>query len=280
MYQSKKKFPVALQLYSLRQSAEKDLAATLALVRSMGYDALELAGLYGRTAEEMRDAVHAAGLVAISAHVPYVELAADMAGTVQKYKTIGCKYIAIPYLNAEHRPGSSGYADVLENFRALGKICNDSGITLLYHNHDFEFMPLADGRLALDALYEEIPAELLQTEIDTCWVKVAGHDPAEYIRKYAGRSPLVHLKDFHLQGALDYTPYELIGIRNSGAKTFDDIFSFRPLGQGMQDIPAILDASAYAEAQWVVVELDAPSPNATPEDDVRNSIDYLRSIGL
>ena len=280
MYQAKKKFPIALQLYSLRQSAEKDLAATLALVKSMGYDALELAGLYGRTAEEMRDALKSAGLTAISAHVPYVELIVDMEGTVQKYKTIGCEYIAVPYLNAEHRPGSEGYGDVLENFKKLGRICKAGGIQLLYHNHDFEFIPLADGHIALDALYEEIPAELLQTEIDTCWVKVAGHDPAEYIRKYAERSPIVHLKDFHLQGALDYTPYELIGIRNSDAKSFDDIFSFRALGQGMQDIPAILDASADAGSKWVVIELDAPSPNSTPEDDVRNSLEYLRSIGL
>ena len=50
------------------------------------------------------------------------------------------------------------------------------GIQLLYHNHDFEFVKL-DGEYALDVLYSTIPADLLQTEIDTCWVKVAGVDP-------------------------------------------------------------------------------------------------------
>lgn len=61
-------------------------------------------------------------------------------------------------------------------------------MTLLYHNHDFEFAK-KDGEYLLDIMYRDIPASLLQTEQDTCWVKASGVDPAAYIRKYSGRRP-------------------------------------------------------------------------------------------
>ena len=67
----------------------------------------------------------------------------------------------------------------------------------LYHNHDFEFVKMPNGQYALDYIYTEIPADLLQTELDICWVKVAGEEPVDYIKKYAGRAPVVHLKDFY-----------------------------------------------------------------------------------
>ena len=61
-------------------------------------------------------------------------------------------------------------------------------------------------------LYSTIPADLLQTEIDTCWVNVAGVNPSEYIEKYAGRCPVVHLKDFKKTGSGQGKMYALIGI--------------------------------------------------------------------
>ena len=148
----------------------------------------------------MKAAIEDAGLVALSAHVPFQELVADMAGTIQKYVEIGVKFIAIPYLMEEDRPGTPKFEGNVKLFEEIGKACKAKGIQLLYHNHDFEFVKMADGRYALDYIYDTIPADLLQTEVDTCWVKVAGEDPAAYVKKYTGRSPVVHLKDFHKEG--------------------------------------------------------------------------------
>ena len=80
---------------------------------------------------------------------------------------------------------------------------------LCYHNHDFEFVKL-NGEYALDILYKEVPADILETEVDTCWVKVAGEDPGAYLRKYTGRAHIVHLKDF--SGEKSEHMYALIGI--------------------------------------------------------------------
>jgi len=198
------------------------------------------------------------GLVPLSAHVPFVDLMADIPGTVAAYKEIGCSYIAIPYLTPEYRPGNEKFNEVIEGAKAIGAECAKQGIVLLYHNHDFEFEKI-DGEYALDMLYRVVSKDLLQTEIDTCWVNVGGENPAEYIRKYTGRAPVVHLKDFYMPGKKPEHMYSLIGIQDDKKDAEEEAFGFRPVGKGMQDIPAILAASEDAGAEWVVVEQDRPA---------------------
>lgn len=142
-----KTLPVALQVFSVRDDAEKDFKGTMQKVKEMGYDGVELAGLYGHTAAQIRQMLDEVGIRAISAHIPYVELIADMEGIVDQYMAIGCEYIVIPYLNDEYRPGVENFGQVLESIAKLGSVCRRKGVTLLYHNHDFEFITMEDGLL-------------------------------------------------------------------------------------------------------------------------------------
>ena len=91
-----KKFPVGVQVYSVRDDASADLRSTLEKIKAMGYDGVEFAGLYGNEPAAIKAMCAEIGLVPISAHVPYAELIADTVGTVAKYVEIGCKYIAVP----------------------------------------------------------------------------------------------------------------------------------------------------------------------------------------
>ncbi|MBQ7346431.1 MAG: sugar phosphate isomerase/epimerase [Clostridia bacterium] len=268
-------FPVAIQMYTLRNEAKANLYATLKKVKELGYDGVEFAGLYGHTPEEVRDMCKDIGLDPISAHVPYVDMIADAEGVLAQYAAIGCKYVAVPYLKEEHRPGTENFAEVIKNIAMLGGVAKKLGMTLLYHNHDFEFMKI-DGKYALDILYEEVPADLLQTELDMCWVNVGGENPVEYLLKYSGRAPVVHLKDFVGEKSDDM--YELIGIEKK-APARPANFEFRPVGSGKQDFPAILKASEKAGAKWVVVEQDQATMGLTPMESAAKSREYLRSIG-
>ena len=269
------KFPVAIQMYTLRKEAEANLYATLKQVKAMGYDGVEFAGLYGHKPEEVRDMCADIGLVPLSAHVPYVDMVKDAEGVLGMYATIGCEYVVVPYLIPEHRPDSDQFPQVIENIRAIGEVANRLGLTLLYHNHDFEFMKL-DGKYALDVLYETIPANLLQTELDTCWVNVGGEVPAEYLLKYSGRAPVLHLKDFVGEKSDDM--YELIGI-DKKAPARPANFAFRPVGYGKQDFPTILAAAEKAGVKWVVVEQDQPTQENTPMECADMSRKYLVTIG-
>lgn len=268
-------FKVAVQVYSVRDDAAADFRGTLEKIKKIGYDGVEFAGLYGHTAEEVKALCNEIGLVPISAHVPFDGMRKDPEGVLATYATIGCKYVAVPYLVEADRPGTPGFEKTIADIATIGKVAKKLGIQLLYHNHDFEFIKI-DGKYALDILYDTIPAEYLQTELDTCWVNVGGVNPSDYIRKYTGRAPVVHLKDFY--GKKSENMYELIGIQ-SNAPQKPEGFEFRPVGSGLQDFPAILSASKDAGAEWVVVEQDKPSMGLSPLESITKSREYLKSIG-
>ena len=189
------------------------------------------------------------------------------------YAEIGCKYVAIPYLTDEYRPGSENFGQVIEGAKMLGKKAKDLGMTLCYHNHDFEFVKI-DGEYALDILYKEVPKELLETELDTCWVNVGGENPSEYIIKYSDRTSIVHLKDF--VGSKTENMYALIGIDEDKEKQSTGKFEFRPVGYGVQNFEDILDAAEKVSAQWVIVEQDEPSMRKTPMECAQMSAEYLK----
>lgn len=270
--------PVAVQVYSVRDSAEANLADTLRKIKDMGYDGVEFAGLYGYDPMYIKGLVEGIGLVPVSAHIPLDEMLADPEKTFSAYATIGVKFAAVPYVNPDRRPGAENFKKTISDIAMLGEIARKHGITLLYHNHDFEFTKV-DGEYGLDILYKEVPAEFLQTELDTCWVNVGGEVPAEYIAKYSGRCPVVHLKDFHMSGKLPKHLYALIGIEEEEKEDEPSTFEFRPVGHGMQDMPSILEASVKGGAQWVVVEQDEPSMGLSRMDSIKTSREYLKSIG-
>ena len=272
-----KKALIGYQIYSAREDAERDLPGTLLKIKEMGYDGVEFAGFYHYTVEEVKKALDDAQIQAISAHVPLKEIEQDMFKTISDYKAIGVKYIAVPYTDEACRPGGPDFAKTIRRIYKFGRLCREAGIQLLYHNHDFEFMKIC-GQYGLDFIYDAVDEDTLKTEIDTCWVKYAGEDPANYVRKYAGRCPVVHLKDYvGVKGGK--TPYALIGMEDTSAKPDEIAFEFRPVGHGCQDIPSIVNAGLESGAEWFIVEQDL-SVGRPALTACQMSIDYLKSIGL
>jgi len=270
------KLKIGLQLYSVRDDMAADFEGTLKAVAEMGYEGVEFAGLYGHSIAEVKALCKKYGLVPVSAHVSLAEMLEDLPGTLKAYKDLGCEYIVVPYLPEEYRPQAGNFEETLKILEYVGREAAAAGLTLLYHNHDFEFTVI-DGEYYLDTIYRRVSAEYLQTEIDTCWANVGGADPSEYVRKYTGRAPVVHLKDFYKKGHKNEGLYELIGIEKK-ASASEESFGFRPVGFGMQNMPEIIKASEDAGARWLVVEQDRPSPEHTAMEDVRRSIDYLKSL--
>lgn len=268
------KFSIAVQLYSVRDEMASDFMGTLKKVKEMGYEGVEFAGLFGKTADEVKEMCRQAGLVPISAHVPFVDMMKDP-DMLKVYAEIGCKYVVIPYLTEEYRPGQEKFSDVIAGAKSLGESAKALGMKLGYHNHDFEFDKIG-GEYALDVIYREVPADLLETEIDTCWVNVGGENPADYVRRYPGRASILHLKDF--AGSKSENMYALIGIDEDEKKDTGGKFEFRPVGSGVQDFPEILKAAEEVGTEWIVVEQDSPSMGMTSMESIKSSIDYLKTI--
>ena len=252
-------FKLGYQLYSAREEAEKDLRATLHSVKEMGYDGVEFAGFYGHGAGEVAQLLRQTGLQAVSSHVPLDTLETDLEKTTDDHRRIGCRYIAIPHLPPERAPGGEAFAATIRSIARIGAYLKREGIGLLYHNHDFEFTEVS-RQYGLDFLYDAVADDMLASELDTCWIRVAGEDPAAYIRKYAGRCPVVHLKDY-VGTKGEQAVYALIDRsgKDDQAVAASDTFDFRPVGYGVQDIPAILRAGTESGTRWFVVEQDRSS---------------------
>ena len=247
--------PVAAQVYSVRDEAAADFEKTMLRLAKMGYDGVELAGLYGKSPKEIRDCLDRVGLHAVSAHVPITDFEQDLGGTVQIYKEIGCPYVAIPYLDKERWYGGGRYQETLEKIVKISEKCREAGMELLYHNHHFEFEKTDEGNYQLDAFYERISAEHLKTELDLCWVKVGGADPAAYLKKYAGRCPIVHVKDFI------YRDGEVVLVA---------------VGDGDVLAEAVVPAAVGSGARWLVVEQDSHT-FGTPMENMEKSLRCVKS---
>ena len=269
--------PVGLQLYSVRDDMAKDFKGTLQQVKAMGYDGVEFAGLFDNSPADIKAMCAEIGLNPISAHVPLADMLADVDKVIADYKAIGCEYIVVPYVTEERRPGGDKFNQMIEEIRTIGAKCKEAGLTLLYHNHDFEFAKTESGEFGLDYLYANVSADLLQTELDECWVRYAGQDPVAYLQKYEGRSPVVHLKDYYASGEQKEDPYALIGL-NEGEKKENTAFEFRPLGYGVQDVPALMKAAKHAGSKWLIVEQDQPSMGKTPLECVALSMETIQAI--
>lgn len=245
---------IALQLYTVRDFAVKDPRDTLQKIKEMGYNDVELAGMYGLSAQEFRALLDEVGLRAVSAHVGYGDFKNDIDGTVDAYKTLGCKYVAIPWLDEHDLPGGENWAESKPLLQKIAAKLRESGIVPLYHNHDFEFKKLTNGEYILDAFFRELPE--FDTEIDSGWVAAVDLCPATYIKQYAGRCPLIHLKDTIIT---------------------DGNIVDHPVGSGSQDMPAITKAALESGAAGFVAELDETT-GMTSLEAAKQSLEYLRGL--
>lgn len=244
--------PVSLQLYTLRDETAKDFKGTLEKVANIGYKGVEFAGYGGLTAAQMKAELDRLGLKVTGSHVGMDILRNNLEETIAYNLEIGNKYIVCPGTKGDTK---EHYLEVADFFNRVGEKCKEKGLQLGYHNHAHEFK-LFDGEYALDILYNNTNAELLKVELDTYWVQYAGVDPIAYMKKYAGRCPLLHQKDME-----------------AGEEK-----GFTEVGNGIMDIKGIHAAVEEIGVEWFIVEQDRC---VRPQlESVAISFNYLKSMGF
>ncbi|MHC5034574.1 MAG: sugar phosphate isomerase/epimerase family protein [Planctomycetota bacterium] len=245
--------PVALQLYTVRDQLAADYVGTLKRVKEIGYDLVQLTGQVPFDAPQMRDVLDEVGLSVAGIHVGLDKLQAELGHWIAYCKTLGTPDLVCPYLPEQHRGTQEDWLAVAALLDGVGARCADQGVRLSYHNHSFEFVKF-DGKFALDLLYENTSPEHLYAEIDTYWVQHGGADPVEYIRKYSGRLPILHIKDM----------------------SADESRTFAEIGMGILDWPAIHQAAVEAGVEFYCVEQDTCPGD--PFDSARISWEFMREL--
>jgi len=249
------KIPVALQMYTLRNESAKDFVGTLKKVAEVGYAGVELAGYGSLSASDLRKLLDDLGLKRAGSHVGMNDLQKDLDRVTEFNLEIGNHYIVYPSLPKEMRNDEKGFREAAKLLNSIGEKCSKQGLGFCYHNHNFEFQKFG-GKYALDILYEAADPKFVQAEVDVYWAKHAGVDPADYIRRYPGRCPFIHLKD--MAGDADR--------------------SFAEVGEGIIDFDAIFKASQAVGTKWYVVEQDLCK--RPPLESVRISLENLRAKGI
>lgn len=226
---------IAAQLYTIRDRLRDPdrVGESLGLLREIGYSAIEVAGAEPRVGERLAEEMARAGLVACAAHVSLGELTADLEAAASRCRLLGCEHVVVPSLPDDFH-SASGFRRFATMAVQLAGRLRAHGLSLAYHNHAFE-LEMIDGRSGLQILFEETPPDGLNAELDTYWLHVGGANPVTWIRRLAGRLPLVHLKDASAGG--DPPPVTEVG-------------------EGTLDWPEILRACRDAGTEWLVVEQD------------------------
>lgn len=252
---------IGLQLWSLRTYLPKDLPGTLAQVRAMGFREVEGAGLWGKTASDLRGALDKAGLRCQSAHMGYERLQKDLEGALAEARAVGATWVVCPWIAAKiSREETLRAADV---FNRAAKTAVSQGMRFGYHLHGYEFVPSPEGTL-FDTLVANTDPKQVEFQVDVFHTFHGGGDPAKIIATQKSRVTSLHLKDLK-KGA------PVVAGQPTGTPDIDV-----PVGTGQLDMPAILRAAKAAGVGLYYIEDESDAPLT----GIPASVKYLESVKI
>jgi sugar phosphate isomerase/epimerase len=249
---------IAVQLYSVRKELEKDMKGTLKRIADMGFEAVEtafwpkdisvkLAGRY----------LKYAGLPVCSAHIE-LPIGDQKAAFLETAKELGCKKMVWHGWPEDIRYGSlDGTKQLVAIYNEANRFAKANGLQFGIHNHWWEFRNKVGKRFVYEVLLDQLDKDIF-FEIDTYWVKVAGHNPADIVKKFGKRAPLLHIKDgsgVWRDSLADDNPDPMVAV-----------------GKGTQNFPAIVKA-ANGNTEWMIVEMDKTTTDVF--EALQESYDYL-----
>jgi sugar phosphate isomerase/epimerase len=189
------RIPIALQLYSVRKECERDLPSTLQAVAEMGYEGVEFAGYYGRSAVELCAMLDDLGLRVAGTHIGLNTLQGDqLAGTVAFNRVLGNRFLIVPGLPEERRNSRQAWLETAGMFNDISQQVAAEGMYTGYHNHAIEFAPMG-GELPWDTFFGNTREQVVM-QVDIGNALHGGGDPIPYIARYPGRALTVHLKEY------------------------------------------------------------------------------------
>ncbi len=196
-----KKYPIGLELYSVRGELVKDLPGTLRQVAKIGYEVVEFYAPYFAWtfpyAKDVRRQLDDLGLKCFSTHNNFPSLnpgTETMAKAIELNQILGARHIIMssPPPNTK---STEAWKNVCGQLSTSVEQLKTHGLSAGFHNHRIEWEPFPDGQRAMDIIAANTPAEfILQFDVGTC--VEAGADPIAWIKANPGRIKSVHLKDW------------------------------------------------------------------------------------
>jgi len=190
---------IGAQLYTVREHTQtaKDFAATIKKIADIGYKYVQISAIGPIPAQDVADICKSSDIKIAITHTNPTRIKDETEAVIAEHRIMGADYIGIGMMPGDYQRDTEGVRRFIADFTKAAEKIRSSGMTLMYHNHDFEFEKY-DGKLMIDYLVDEIPH--IGFTLDTYWVQAGGADPAAWIKKLAGRVDVLHLKDMAIAG--------------------------------------------------------------------------------
>ena len=212
---------IGLQLYSIRDSINRDVPAAIEKVADMGYTFVEMAGyrdgkFYGMDPAEFSALCQKNGLQVLSSHTGrslpdsagYEEAMAWWDQCIDAHYAAGVKFIVQPSMDRSAYESIENISRWCAYFNEVGEKCNAKGIRFGYHNHANEFTTVFGDTILYDFMLQNTDPEKVMFELDLYWCVEGGKNPVDYFNKYPGRFELWHIKDKEEIGASGMMDFE------------------------------------------------------------------------
>ena len=224
-----KKPKIGIQLYSVREALATDFKGTLAELSKRGFRGVEFAFNYGGIAPaELADFLKKHDLQAIGIYERLDNICNPDAEVYAQAAALGCRHLTFGFGMAQLEEDLDKCLGIC---RTAAKVAASKGLTICYHAHAHEFKKL-NGEYYLDLLLNAPGLENMAFEADTCWIELGGEDVIGYMKKYADRIPLLHVKDVTPDGKIT------------------------ELGNGVIDFKAVAAFAAANAVPWLSYEQD------------------------
>jgi sugar phosphate isomerase/epimerase len=246
---------VGIQLYTLRDDAQRDLERTLGDIAQAGYKDVELLGSmnnFGMDPARLRAILDRNGLRAPSTHVGGSALD-DLDRQVDVAKTLGHDYLIVASLPTGDNPTLDDYRRWSDRLNDAGRRSLPTGVRIGFHNHAGDFK-MIDGVVPYDLLVDRTDPALVRLQLDTGNLAMAGRDPLDYVRRFGSRYWLFHIKDVPRLGATTDTE----------------------LGKGIIDFRRLFASIDHIDDKLLFVEQET-YPGA-PLDSVRRDYAYISTL--
>ena len=251
-----------LQLYSLRNQFAKDAPGTMAKVKAMGFKDVEMAGTFGLPFPELIKLLAQNELNVVSFGADYERLEKSPQRVVDEARSYGAQFVVCFWIPHDSTFTIEDADKAIKVFNAAGKLISQNGMIFCYHPHGYEFKPYQDGTV-FDYMMEKLDRRYVYLEMDVFWIKQAGQDPLELLKKYSTRFVLLHLKD-----------------RKIGTPDTDnghgDLESNVVLGSGDVGIAEIMREAKRLGIKHYFIE----DESSNVEVQLPKSLAYLRSLDL
>jgi len=188
--------PIGVQLYCVRRELAEDFDGTLKAVADLGFQGVEFADYFGRTAAQLRKALDANGLKCCGTHIYLGDMLGEkLPETIEFNQTLGNRYLIIRWLDEQYRSSPQAFEETVKRIGEISERLKPHGMRVGYHNHDYIF-DRYNGKMLWNILADGTPKEVT-LQLDTGNASMhEGVDVVELLDRNPGRTATIHIKPF------------------------------------------------------------------------------------